>query len=171
MANERTLMMTPHDASTLQQVVRAVRNIRGSGGVQVHYAPGGGITIGLRAAKTHKQPAPFPYGTRLIVNTEKEDYLACQDPISGKALNVLKPSHLRGHIRKRQVGDDTHVIYPSYQRNTTIVNGEPKESGDPVEVFVASIRGTDSNVDDNGNQLKLIDLNYPTNRQWVFECP
>lgn len=56
MAATKPIEMTDDDARILRDLVKALRNINGSGGIVVDLQPGIGLTIGLRKSKPSAPP-------------------------------------------------------------------------------------------------------------------
>lgn len=181
MAYELPLLMSPQDAKILADVIRAARNIRGTGGMRVHLVPGSGVTIASTAidrAQPSSTPKPETVESHfylLWVIQEKEDYLKCTPdgemgevevdgdninvPAETNVVNVLKPRHLRGKINMIVYAENTQVeqiflIYPTYQ---AVLNTEKTQQSSRPTLWAMPYNGNE--VDDDGQPIVWIDSN------------
>ena len=182
MDDEQTILMSPQDANLLRDVIRALRNVRGAGGIQVHFT-GSGMVVALRSPTPLRPAGANASLVEYRVIEEKEDYLRCRlagdigepgiDP--DRDVSVMKPDHLRGFIAERTVNEgtiaeNTQFIYPQYLpywleqegQDPTVLGGE--------SVFAIALDESAGFKDDDEKPILLQDFNFPTNRQWVMEC-
>jgi len=138
MATAQPILMTPGDAELAQDLLKALRNIRGSGGVEVIINPGVGITITGRSSGG-RGGIPAASGVQIVyLHTVKDNYLVCtllpqQDttPSTIQFVNVAKlPEMQKSEYHGKTVNipfDSEQLIFnytnPQIRTVTKVSNG------------------------------------------------
>lgn len=125
----RVLMAEDRDADLLESLIRALRNVRGAGGIQVTMMPGAGLTVTQRQRPHH--PTQVALG-RFRITTNSWDWFQGRlvDPAGspyGDTVYIAKPFHMqRTPWDGQTVGNYTYT----YSSNAVRVS---ERSGDEEE--------------------------------------
>ncbi len=177
MPEEYPVDMTIDDARILAETIRAMRNVRGAGGITVTWTPGGGLTIS-GPGKGRPQPA----GTlikRMVVKSIENDYLVCRaldgdDTETAQDIAVAKQPELRHHkdyypnVSVLTTIDEQEVtVTVSGEAETWILPSELEYVANTTHILAARVGKTGVQTDDDpAEEIYWMDLNG-AGRVWI----
>lgn len=130
----RPVLMTPNSRKVLGNLVHALRNLKGSNGIEARYIEGSGVLIANR-----QKAAPLPEiqnQQSFIVRSEQINHLVCwATGIDNVDIDVAKPPHLRGFVDSKTVDSEDQTISPSYSTGDIVYGSRPTGGTGLTDIF------------------------------------